>query len=318
MKRTLLSLTLITLTLTMLHAQDEGAAVAQERFARDNSIYIAGGPSLTFGDNIGDYSTGISVEIGYTKRLNKVLSLGGSVSYLQFKYDPSLTKAETADDLYVGNTDDYILRAIPFDDPNLTHNTKYGLSEVWDFGYLLNLEGGDLSLISLAFNIRIDFIPIGDNSKIAVYGFAKPFISMSKRTEVTGIGERYIYEMYEDDQGTFNDPNDDWIYYNTGDDTWYADGYIDEWAWDSGPGYPALKEESSITGGIFLGPGIEFMPSGKISAFVQAGFGYTFPVSYVSTESFEKTAENYLSDDFPIIKEGFPSLNIQAGISFNF
>ena len=316
MKKALLSLIFIIIIQTTLRAQDEGAAVAQERFARDNSIYIAGGPSLTFGENIGDYSTGINIEIGYTKRLNKVLSLGGSVSYLQFKYDPSLTKAETADDLYVGNSDDYILRAIPFDDPSLTHNSKYGLSEVWDFGYLLNLEGGDLSLISLAFNIRIDFIPIGDNSKIAVYGFAKPFISMSKRTEVSGIGERYIYEAYEDDNGTFNDTSDDILYYNTGDDTWYADGYIDEW--NASDGFPALKEESSITGGIFLGPGIEFMPSGKISAFVQAGFGYTFPVTYVSTESFEKTAENYLSDDFPIIKEGFPSLNIQAGISFNF
>lgn len=316
MKKALLSLIFIIIIQTTLRAQDEGAAVAQERFARDNSIYIAGGPSLTFGENIGDYSTGINIEIGYTKRLNKVLSLGGSVSYLQFKYDPSLTKAETADDLYVGNSDDYILRAIPFDDPSLTHNSKYGLSEVWDFGYLLNLEGGDLSLISLAFNIRIDFIPIGDNSKIAVYGFAKPFVSMSKRTEVSGIGERYIYEAYEDDNGTFNDTSDDILYYNTGDDTWYADGYIDEW--NASDGFPALKEESSITGGIFLGPGIEFMPSGKISAFVQAGFGYTFPVTYVSTESFEKTAENYLSDDFPIIKEGFPSLNIQAGISFNF
>lgn len=316
MKKALLSLIFMMIIQTTLRAQDEGAAVAQERFARDNSIYIAGGPSLTFGENIGDYSTGINIEIGYTKRLNKVLSLGGSVSYLQFKYDPSLTKAETADDLYVGNSDDYILRAIPFDDPSLTHNSKYGLSEVWDFGYLLNLEGGDLSLISLAFNIRIDFIPIGDNSKIAVYGFAKPFVSMSKRTEVEGIGERYIYEAYEDDNGTFNDTSDDLLYYNTGDDTWYADGYIDEW--NASDGFPALKEESSITGGIFLGPGIEFMPSGKISAFVQAGFGYTFPVTYVSTESFEKTAENYLSDDFPIIKEGFPSLNIQAGISFNF
>lgn len=316
MKKALLSLIFMMIIQTTLRAQDEGAAVAQERFARDNSIYIAGGPSLTFGENIGDYSTGINIEIGYTKRLNKVLSLGGSVSYLQFKYDPSLTKAETADDLYVGNSDDYILRAIPFDDPSLTHNSKYGLSEVWDFGYLLNLEGGDLSLISLAFNIRIDFIPIGDNSKIAVYGFAKPFVSMSKRTEVEGIGERYIYEAYEDDNGTFNDTSDDILYYNTGDDTWYADGYVDEW--NASDGFPALKEESSITGGIFLGPGIEFMPSGKISAFVQAGFGYTFPVTYVSTESFEKTAENYLSDDFPIIKEGFPSLNIQAGISFNF
>lgn len=316
MKKALLSLIFMMIIQTTLRAQDEGAAVAQDRFARDNSIYIAGGPSLTFGENIGDYSTGINIEIGYTKRLNKVLSLGGSVSYLQFKYDPSLTKAETADDLYVGNSDDYILRAIPFDDPSLTHNSKYGLSEVWDFGYLLNLEGGDLSLISLAFNIRIDFIPIGDNSKIAVYGFAKPFVSMSKRTEVSGIGERYIYEAYEDDNGTFNDTSDDLLYYNTGDDTWYADGYIDEW--NASDGFPALKEESSITGGIFLGPGIEFMPSGKISAFVQAGFGYTFPVTYVSTESFEKTAENYLSDDFPIIKEGFPSLNIQAGISFNF
>jgi len=36
------------MTLT-LRAQDEGAAVAQQRFERDKSIYISGGPSIPFG-----------------------------------------------------------------------------------------------------------------------------------------------------------------------------------------------------------------------------------------------------------------------------
>lgn len=312
MKKTLLSLIFIMIMLTTLKAQDEGTAVAQERFERDKSIYITGGPSFTFGENIGDYSTGINMEIGFNKKLNKVLSLGGSVSYLKFKYDPTLTQAENADDLYVGSSTG--IYAVPFED-GVSINDKYALSEDWDFGYLLNLEGGDLSLISLAFNIKINFIPVGDNTKFSVYGFAKPFISFAKRNEVSGIGERYLYEAYEDDNGTYFDPFDDFLYFNLGDDTWYADGYYDEWGAD---GFPVLAEETSITGGIFLGPGLEFMPSGKISAFVQAGIGYTFPVSYVSTESYDKDFDDYLNEEFPMVKEGFPSLNVQVGISYNF
>lgn len=254
-----------------IQAQDEGTAVAQQRFERDKSVYVAGGPSLTFGDNIGDYKNGISFEAGFLKRSNKILSFGGSLSYVQFKYDPEVT-SEIGGDAYV---------------------EYYGGSD-WG-GYVINLTGGDISLISLAGNLRLDIIPYNDNAKIAVYGFAKPFVSYSTRTEVSGVSE--YYESYDDAQ------------------TWFLIESDIEWGADD---YPVLAEESKVTGGIFVGPGIEFMPSKAVSFFVQASIGYTFPVSMVSTKSYEPTTESYFLDEFPMVTEGFPSVNFQFGLSFNF
>ena len=50
----------------------------------------------------------------------------------------------------------------------------------------------------------------------------------------------------------------------------------------------------------------------------QAAIGYTFPVSYISTESYDNTINSYIDDEFPIVKKGFPSLNLQFGVSYNF
>lgn len=283
-------------------AQDEGTIVKKERIDKSQGFFIGLGPSFTLGKNIGDYSTGINVEAGFLKRVNRVLSIGPSLSYIGFNYDPAKTKAETADDLYTGITDDINDWHAKYD--------QYGLPPdyQWEYGFLLNLEGGDITLFSLALNLKLNFIPITDKTKFSFYGFAKPFITSANRTEVSGTGERYVYEAYEDIAN-------EQLFFNTDDDTWYPDGFVDPWGPDT---FPALEEETVITGGIFVGPGIEFKPAGKVSFFAQAAFGYTFPISYVSTESYEKTYSSYTDDEFPIVEEGFSSINIQFGVSLNF
>jgi hypothetical protein len=310
MKKILLSCLFLFFIAFDLRAQDEGTAVAQTRFENPNSIYATGGVSLTFGDNVGDYSKGINFEVGYLKRLNKVLSIGSSISYIKFKYDPETTSAEGG--AYYGAGDIPLTYTSAF---GMTWNEKYGLSESYDYAYVLTLEGGDVTLLSLGFNIKLNFVPVGDNTKFSVYGFAKPFITSAKRNAVNGNGERYVYEAYEDLNGTFSDELDDLLYYDQGDDTWYADGYEEDWGPDS---YDALKEDTRITGGIFIGPGIEFTPSKSVSLFAQVAFGYTFPVSFVSTGSYDDSIDSYVDPEFPIIEKGFPSLNIQFGFAFNF
>ena len=294
----------------LVFAQDEGAIVKKERIDRSQGFFIGFGPSFTLGDNIGDYSVGFNFEAGFQKRLNRVFSIGPSISYLSFKYDPEVTNVDRGG--YEGTGDP------------LEWGTKYNLPNLdYRFGYLLDLKGGDLSLISLSLNLKLNFIPIKDDSKISLYGFAKPFISFASRTEVNGTDERYTYETYEDDGGTAT-INDDFLYYNLGDDTWYRDySYsidddtpgVGEWGPDP---YEALSSETAVTGGIFIGPGIEIVPAKAVSIFVQAAFGYTFPVSFVSTGSYEPTIESYVDENFPMVKEGFPSINLQMGVSFNF
>lgn len=275
MKKIILPTLLSLLALSAL-AQDEGTAVAQARFARSKSIHFSGGPSKTFGKNIGDYSNGLSFEGGYLKRLNKVLSIGSAFSYSKFKYDPSITT--DVGGAYIGFISDV-------QDPDYYE------------GYVINLKGGDVTLLSISFDLKIDFIPVNDNSKIAIYGFVKPFISSASRAEVSGLSDYY---RTDDPDGLTN-----WRVEESGI-AWGADDY------------PALKKKSNITGGIFIGPGIEFLPSKPVSFYTQVAFGYTFPVSMVSTESYGSDLEDYFNEDFPLIKKGFPSLNIQFGFSFNF
>jgi hypothetical protein len=293
-------------------AQDEGVIKKRERIDRSKSVFIGGGGSFTFGDNIGDYSLGFNIEAGFVKRLNRVLSIGPSISYLRFDYDPEQTQTE-----YIGNND---ISIAWYSQQYDTWGEKYPITEgnTYDYRYLLSLEGGDLSLISLALNIKLNFIPITDNTKISVYGFAKPFISISNRDAVTGSGVREVWESYEDRNGTLTNESDDLLYYYQGDNTWHPDGYVEAWSSEGSDGYPALAKESSVTGGIFVGPGIEFVPANAISFYFQAAVGYTFPVSYISTESYDNTVASYVDEEFPIVKKGFPSLNLQFGVSFNF
>jgi hypothetical protein len=300
MKKTLTLLMGICLWVSA-NGQDEGTIIKKERIERNLGISLGAGPSLTFGKNIGDYSSGFSLELGFVKRLNRVLSIGPSISYISFKYDPDVTSVNGG--AYVGEGD-----------PN-DWGTKYGLNNLeYDYGYILTLKGGDISMISAALNLKLNFIPVRDNSKISVYGFVKPFIAMSSRKEVSGSDVRYTYEIYEDDNNT-STTNDDILNYNLGDRDWYEDGFESEWGAES---YPALAEETSITGGLYVGPGIEFMPARAVSIFVQASFGYTFPISFISTKAYEPTVDDYVEEEFPMVKKGFPSLNLQAGLTFNF
>ena len=283
-----------------LSAQDEGAIVKRERIDKNKNIFLNVGGSETLGKNIGDYSTGFIVEAGFLKRLNRVLSVGPSISYQSFSYDPEVTTAKGGG-AYIGTGD-----------PN-DWATKYALPNLsYDYGYVLSLEGGDLSLTSLAVNLKLNFIPVKDNTVVSLYGFVKPFVSISSRKEVRGSDARYTYGIYEDDNNTTTTA-DDYLY--AGDDTWYPDNVTSKW----GPeGYDALKKETKVTGGVFIGPGVEFLPGKSFSFFLQAAFGYTFPVSYVSTESYAKTVNAYVDEKFPMVNKGFSSVNVQIGASYNF
>jgi hypothetical protein len=145
-------------------SQDEGVAVAQARVERSKSVYIATGPALTLGKNLGDYSNGFGFEGGFLKRLNKVFSIGSSISYLSFKYDKFKTYPYYY--FYDSDTDIYI---------------------VADYSQ----EGGDINLLSLGCDLKLNFIPVGDNTPVSIYGLAKPFISRVSRKEFSARLDLY-------------------------------------------------------------------------------------------------------------------------------
>lgn len=278
-------------------AQDEGHIAKRERFERDNGVFLGLGPSFTLGKNIGDYSTGLNIEVGYTKRLNRVISIGPSFSFLKFKYDAEKTGINNI-----------------FVEPDLEPGNSFNY---WPAVYV-NFDGGDMSLYSLALTIKLNLLPVTDDSKISVYGFAKPFVTAVSRTKVSG--DAYIFAIPDlDYSGDFDEYE-----VLTGAEYYRAD---EPWKWEAAsPDWQDygvtisndLNKDSRITGGIFIGPGIELMPVKVVSIYAQAAFGYTFPVTFVSTKKYEGNNLDTLDEKYPIAKEGFPSVNLQFGVSFNF
>lgn len=294
MKKSICLLAILCGFTVSMYAQDEGTIQKRERIDRANSVFIGLGPSFTLGKNIGDYSVGANFEIGFTKRLNRVFSIGPSISIVGFDYDPEKTGVNNA----------FISNDLYFDD-----EYDYWLAMFVDF------KGGDLSLTSLAVNLKLNLIPVKDNSVVSVYGFAKPFLTFVNRSAVTGTAYVFAIEDYDFD----GVPSEEEIYsgaesalsipWEAGDPQWED---LDVTISDK------LKEDSRVTGGIFVGPGVEFFPARKFSFYVQAAFGYTFPVSFVSTEKYKGNELDALTEEYPITEEGFPSVNIQFGASFNF
>ena len=282
----------LLLSVYAVTAQNEGVITKRERIDRSKSVFIGLGPSFTLGENIGDYSVGFNIEAGFVKRMNRVFSIGPSLSYLSFEYDPEETGFNN---VFIGG---------PYQD---TQGNQY------HEGLYFDLQGGTLSLISLAVNLKLNFIPVKDDTKISVYGFAKPFLASATREAVTGEGTYLI--NYGDIESEA-----DWDYvegfdWSAGADDFYGFQPSDD-----------LGKQTQITGGIFIGPGIEFFPAGKVSGFFQASIGYTFPVSYISTKAYENSV-NYGNDldvflkqieEYPLTEEGFPSVNLQFGVSYNF
>lgn len=260
-------------------AQDEGEVIVKKRFERSKTAYFSFGPSFTLGKNLGDYSTGINIEAGFLKRSNKLISWGPSLSYLYFAYDESKTY-------------------------------PYYYDAKNDFALELTQTGGDISLVSLGLNIKLNFVPVSDNSIFSFYGIVNPFVSYVSRQEVTEDVNNFSYN------------------YITGS----YDYYVGTTTFESTT-YPALASDNKVSGGAHLGLGAELWPAKRFSFFGQATFSYTLPVSYIATSSFLKDEDKYYDsnnqayydageslflDDFPIIKKGFSALSIKAGMAFNF
>ncbi len=178
----------------------------------------------------------------------------------------------------------------------------------------LTLQGGNVSLLSAGFNFKLNLIPVSDNTKFSVYGIATPFVSYYTRGEVSGKGDFYNYDSISNDYTSY-----------ARTDTWSKDD-----------GFPVLRKVSKLTGGIYLGFGVEFFPAKTISGFIQATYGYTLPISFVSTSSYLNDGDiytynkvkyysdnttksaSYFNSQFPMVNKGFTAVSLKVGMAFNF
>lgn len=260
-------------------AQDEGVLTKKERVVRGKSLYFFAGPSYRFGSNDGDYSGGLNLEAGYLIRLNRIISIGPSLSFSKFKYDDSISDS-------FGNED-------------ATGNNIF--TDVYEVK-IVYMEGGSLTHFSVGFDVKFDFIPMADDRKFNVYGLVKPFLLLSSRRAVSAIVEPWQMLVLGDPPSEY-----------------YYTGPPDELLNSETSGLSRWGSETEFSGGLNLGVGGEYsLPSG-LSFLVQASFRMTLPITYINTSAFDpSTLTGFYHPDYPFVKEGFTTLNISLGVSYRF
>jgi len=267
-------------------AQDEGTLTKLERVATSKSFYFTVGPSYKFGNNSGDYCCGLHLEAGFLKRINRVLSIGPALSFGKFNYDEAISDS--------------------FGDDEATGNNMFQEDDGPGLGYevyVVYLEGGDLNFFSAGLNAKINFIPDDQGKKFSVYGIVKPFILLSKRSEVTASVELW----YANVSDPLDDPAD-----------WSGGDQIDDLSPET-PGLERWAAETEVSGGMNLGVGAEYALSSGFVLFVQSTVGLTLPITYINTSEFAplKTT-GYYHDDYPFVKKGFTTLNVSLGVAYRF
>ncbi len=261
-------------------AQDEGTLEKKGRVTKAKSFFLSGGPSYKFGNNTGDYCCGLNLEAGFFKRLNRTLSIGPSISYSKFAYDESISDS--------------------FGDLEAEGNNVF-----YDFyeARVVYMEGGDLRLISLGFNLKVNFIPFSETKKFSFYGIAKPIVLLSNRTELTASVEHYF-------PPTIPAPDD-----------------RSEWGGLSGPpeelsvedpDYDYWAADTEFSRGMNVTVGAEYwLPSG-VAFFLQGTVGFTLPITHINTSEYPNTYDGFTDNNFPFVKKGFTSLNVSAGVAYSF
>ncbi len=149
-------------------AQDTGPAQAMQRFSYPHFSFLSAGPII---GSSGDYKKGFQLELGYGKRLNKVIYIQGCISYQK------LTNDYTGYDFYVSETDE----PTAFPPGTIDNEVPY---DPYDDSFEVGLRGGDLSMFTLSGVLRVNLIPYSESAKVLVYGFIQPAIGVAVLSDI--------------------------------------------------------------------------------------------------------------------------------------
>lgn len=278
MKTELLILCL-SVVVTNAIGQDEGPISRKSRTPVAKTFHIGGGPSYRFLNNSGDYSPGITVDAAMYSRVNRVLSIGISLSYSAFGYDEKISDS--------------------FGDPQAEGNNVF----YEQGGYqarVIYFEGGDVRMLAAGLNAKLNLVPFHEK-RLLPYIMARAFVMSANRTAITATSETYYYANIPPEPANL----------------WELSAIEDLDSGSPGRGH--WTSRSRLSGGASFSAGAEtFLPS-KIGFFLQTSVTFTFPVSYINTSEFPATLEDgYFNSEFPFVEKSFTSLNVAIGVSYNF
>lgn len=269
----------LSVAVTNAFGQDEGAISRKSRTPVSKTFLISGGPSYRFLNNSGDYSSGITVDATISRRMNRVLSLGVSLSYSAFGYDEGISDS--------------------FGDPQAEGNNVF----YEEGGYqarVIYFDGGALRMLSAGLNAKLNLVPFREN-KLLPYITLQALVMSANRTAITATSETYYYANIPPE------PVDLWVL--------SATEFLDS----GSPGRGHWASRSRLSGGGSFSAGAETVLSSKIGFFLQTSVTFTFPLSYINTSEFPATLQDgYFNSEFPLVEKSFTSLNVTIGISYNF
>ncbi len=285
-KSIILSFTLIILCYCAAWSQEEGTLTKKERIVNGKSVYFLVGPSFRF-VNKSDYSAGLNLEAGFLKRLNRIVSLGGSLAYSKMNFSQKLSDSFRNADAIGNNA-----------------FLEDGGYEV----YVVSMEGGNLNLFSVGLDFKFEFIPFKEDRKISAYGLIKPFLLVSGRSEVSASTKLWYAAIVPYKLPYDSDPTNNW---DEGD--LFEDLNADT------PGYERWAAATEISGGLGLGIGLDYSLKPNLKLFFQPTFKFTAPITHIKTNAFAASLDDgYDNPKYPFVKEGFSTLSLAVGVSYYF
>ncbi|MFN3840338.1 MAG: hypothetical protein ACK4RF_06490 [Cyclobacteriaceae bacterium] len=168
--------------------QDAGQAEIKQRFERMHFSSFSVG---FLKGSTGDYANGWQADVGYGKRLNKLITIGANLTY------QTLGNTYNGYDYYVSESDEP--SAFP---PGSTTD-----GDPYDESIEVAISGGTFSSFSVSGFVRMNFIPYSDNSRFVVFGFIKPSAGISFLSAMTKevrlvVDYEYVSTTYVDRQSS--------------------------------------------------------------------------------------------------------------------
>jgi hypothetical protein len=282
-KTYLIAFVLVVVCICTGFSQDEGVLTKKVRITNGKSFIFSTGPSFRF-NNKSDYSPGLYFEAGYLTRLNRLVSIGGSLSFTKLNFDQELSDSY-ADSKAIGN--------------NLFQED--GGYEV----YAVYMDGGNLNFYAAAFDLRIDFSPYNEENKVSVYGHIKPFVLASSRSEVSAT----TYLWYPNNNPFEPPPWDPAV----------SGGVLYETIAATDEGREGWAAKTEFAGGIGIGIGVDYTLSSKLKLFLQPALRFTSPITHIKTNEFPRLRNNgYNNPEYPFAKKGFSTLTVALGLAYSF
>lgn len=274
----LLIIALVSSAIIVASSQDEGSIIKKSRIAKGNHLFVNIGTSFPLSK--ADYKPGLCIEMGHLFQMNRIVSIGPSVSFAKYQYNS----------------------AIPSNSP--TPDTKKDNIYYEDGGYQINVvyfDGGDLSMLSLGLNVRANIVVPGKEYGLTIYGIAKPSVLYSTYSDVKAKVDIWYTNNIPPD------PPADWQISESVSIDKYSTGY----------GY--WSKESKVTAGMNLGFGCEYATQSGWGFNIQSTVGLIPTVRHINTSEFKNSIEaGYNSPSFPLVNKGFSTVNLTAGVSFRF